>query len=245
METAADRLKWARRQAGYGSAASFARAAGVPEVTYRAHEKGLEGSGGRGLSERAARDYAHHLGIDWVWLMTGAGQPATGGPTDPATFPAPALLAEREIKSAPPELPGAASFPRDVPVRGIAVGGDDGHFEFNGEVVDYARRPPGIAGARNVFAIYVRGSSMAPRFEEGELVFVHPDRPPVPGCDVLVELHGEAGQPGLCFIKRLVRRTASRLVLAQFNPPREDLAFESGRVRNLFRILTPGDLFGV
>ena len=238
MDTPADRLKWARRQAGYASAAAFARAAGVPEVTYRAHEKGLQGSGGRGLSERAARDYAERLGVDWAWLMTGAGAPE-------GTGEAAALPPEREVKAAPPDLPGPSSFPRDVPVRGIAVGGADGHFEFNGEIVDYARRPPGISGAKNVFAIYVRGSSMAPRFEEGELVFVHPDRPPLPGCDVLLELQAAEGEAGHCFVKRLVRRTGSKLVLAQFNPPRDDIEIPLARVRGLFRILTPSELFGV
>ena len=240
METPADRLKWARRQAGYASAAAFARAAGIPEVTYRAHEKGLQGSGGRGLSERAARDYAGRLGIDWAWLMTGAGEPRGRGETETAPLPP-----EREVKAAALEVPGPASFPRDVPVRGIAVGGDEGHFAFNGEVVDYARRPPGISGAKNVFAIYVRGSSMAPRFEEGELLFVHPDRPPLPGCDVLLELKADEGEAGQCFVKRLVRRGPSKLTLAQFNPPRDDIEVPLAQVRGLFRILTPSELFGV
>ena len=249
MKTPAERLRWARRQAGFGSAAAFARALGIPEVTYRAHEKGHTGTGGRGLSERAARDYARRLGVDWAWLLTGAGEPggAQALPERPAPVPA-----ERETKAAasstpapPPEIPGPASFPRDVPVRGIAVGGAEGHFEFNGEVVDYARRPPGISAARNVFAIYIRGDSMAPRFEEGELVFVHPDRPPVPGCDVLVELHGDDGEPGPCLVKRLVRRGGSELILAQFNPPRDDIALPLAQVRNIFRILTPGELLGV
>ncbi len=241
METPAERLRWARRRAGFGSAAAFARALGIPEVTYRAHEKGHAGTGGRGLSERAARDYARHLGVDWAWLVTGAGEPggAQAVPQRPAPVPA-----DLETKAAP-EIPGPATFPRDVPVRGIAVGGAEGHFEFNGEVVDYARRPPGISAARNVFAIYIRGESMAPRFEEGELVFVHPDRPPLPGCDVLLELQADEGETGHCFVKRLVRRGSSKLVLAQFNPPRDDIALPLAQVRNLFRILTPGELLGV
>ncbi|MFG0286258.1 MAG: helix-turn-helix transcriptional regulator, partial [Phycisphaerales bacterium JB039] len=197
-------------------------------------------SGGRGLSEEAARAYARLLGVDWAWLLTGAGEPNAAAPSDGA-LGAPPPNAEGEAL----DLPAAGAMPRSVPVRGTAVCGDDGDFEFNGEVVDYVRRPPGIAAARNIFAIYVTGDSMAPRFEAGELVFVHPDRPPVSGCDVLVELHGHDGQPGACYIKRLLRRTPTKLVLRQFNPPRDDIEFGLEQIRVLYRILTPSELMGV
>jgi len=142
------------------------------------------------------------------------------------------------------DIPSVAGMKRDLEVRGTAVGGDDASFEFNGDVVDYVRRPPGLAGARKAFAIYITGSSMSPRFEEGEIVFVHPGRPATPGCDVVVELHGRDGEPGPCYVKRLVRRTPTKLALAQFNPPK-DLQVELSRVRVVYRILTPAELLGV
>lgn len=142
-------------------------------------------------------------------------------------------------------VPAAANLMRDVEVRGVAVGGKESCFEFNGEVVDRVRRPPGIAGASNVFAIYVVGQSMSPRFEEGELVFVHPGRPATSGCDVIVELHGRNGDPGQCYIKRLVKRTPTRTVLQQFNPARDDIAFDNDNIRAMYRILTASELLGV
>ncbi len=142
-------------------------------------------------------------------------------------------------------VPPTASLQRDVEVRGVAVGGDDSCFEFNGEVVDRVRRPPGIAGASNVFAIYVVGQSMSPRFEEGEIVFVHPGRPARSGCDVIVELHGHDGDPGQCYIKRLVKKTPTRTVLQQFNPARDDIAFDNDNIRAMYRILTASELLGV
>lgn len=260
--TPAERLRWARRRAGYASAAAFARAAEVPEVTYRAHEKGPRAVGGRGLSERSARTYAERLGVSWAWLLTGVGNPQDRDPATetrraPQTAGAEAgnagtvaVLPARAPGNGAPhaervELPPVAAMTRDVPVRGIAVGGDDGCFEYNGEVVDYVLRPPGIERARNVFAIYVHGSSMAPRFEEGDLVFVHPGRPPVNGCDVLVELTGEDESHGPCYIKRLVRRTPTKLVLQQFNPARSDIEIPLKRLRVLYRILTPAELLGI
>ena len=205
LDQPSERLRWAREQAGFPSAAALARAMNVPEVTYRAHEKGPRAVGGRGLSETTARSYARHLGVSWAWLMTGIGEPFDDPGKGRRRADAPGPAQERATTSdSAPAVPAPASLPRDVPLRGIAVGGDDGSFEFNGEIVDYVLRPPGIARARDVFAVYVVGDSMAPRYEEGDLVFVHPGRPPHSGCDVLVELLEEETEPGPCLIKRLV-----------------------------------------
>ncbi|MEM7173507.1 MAG: S24 family peptidase, partial [Pseudomonadota bacterium] len=140
-------------------------------------------------------------------------------------------------------LPPRAGMERDLEVRGTAVGGEDAAFEFNGETVEYVCRPPGLTGNRKAFALYVVGESMSPRFEEGELVFVHPGRPAKPGNDVVVELHGRDGEAGNCYIKRLVARTPSKLVLSQFNPAK-NIDFPLAQVRNVLRILTPGELLG-
>ena len=232
------RLRWAREQAGFASAAAFARSMDVPEVTYRAHEKGPRAAGGRGLSEQTARTYARQLGVSWAWLLTGFGDANAPDALDEG----PDAAAASEVQVA---LPPLGTLRRDVPLRGVAVGGEDGAFEFNGEIVDYVLRPPGIVRARDVFAIYVVGSSMAPRYEEGDLVFVHPGRPAHGGCDVLVELKAEAREPSPCLIKRLVRRDQNSLLLEQFNPPRRDIEIPLSQVRLLYRILTSAELLGL
>lgn len=65
-ERPADRLAKAREQAGYDSAAAFARAHDLPEPTYRSHE-----NGSRALTLRAARQYGPLLGVSSTWLMFG------------------------------------------------------------------------------------------------------------------------------------------------------------------------------
>jgi phage repressor protein C with HTH and peptisase S24 domain len=132
---------------------------------------------------------------------------------------------------------------RDVEVRGVALGGSEGTFLFNGEVVDYMPRAPGLIGAPNAFALYVIGDSMAPRYEPGDMIFLDPGRPVRAGDDVVVELAGEHGEPGRCYIKRLIRRTPTRLVLKQFNPGQE-LLFATKDVRAIHRILSVGELIG-
>lgn len=143
------------------------------------------------------------------------------------------------------ELPGNSVFTRDLPVYGVAVGGSEGDFSFNGTIVDYVRRPPMLGKIGNAFGVYVIGDSMSPRFDHGDLVFVHPGRPAQPGNDVIVELHGEHGEPGPCYIKRLVRRSPGLVRLAQFNPARDDIVIESSRIKAIYRILTAAELLGV
>ena len=84
---------------------------------------------------------------------------------------------------------------------------------------------------------------MSPRFESGDLVYVHPGRPIRPGDDVVVELQSEDGDASPCYVKRVVRRTPLRLVLKQFNPARE-IVFPLELVRNVYRILDTPDLIG-
>jgi transcriptional regulator with XRE-family HTH domain len=63
----AERLRRARL-ARYRSAARFAAAVGVPQSTYRMHE-----AGHRTLTIDVAKQYAAGLGVDFVWLLHGAG----------------------------------------------------------------------------------------------------------------------------------------------------------------------------
>lgn len=136
--------------------------------------------------------------------------------------------------------------PRDVPVRGTAVGGGDGDgdFRFNGDTIDYAPRPPGIASRKDVYALYVENDSMSPKYEPGERLYVDPHRSPRPMDYVVVELHGEDGEPGKGFIKRLVKRTPTKVVVSQFNPAKE-LEFEAAQVRRLHRVIPYDELLGV
>lgn len=69
MREPSERLRWAREQAGYGSAADAARALNLDQPTYFAHE-----NGSRGLS-RAGRRYADFYRVSLEWLLTGRGDP--------------------------------------------------------------------------------------------------------------------------------------------------------------------------
>ena len=146
----------------------------------------------------------------------------------------------------PPLLPQRHEMPRDVPVFGTAMGANgDGAFTINlGGQVDMVRRGPGIASNRGVFAIYVEGESMAPRFQPGELVYLDKNRPIRTGDDVVlvVEMPGKGDEPR-AYLKRLVRRTADRWICEQFNPPK-DVEFQVTALKDKFRVLTLNEVMG-
>lgn len=146
----------------------------------------------------------------------------------------------------PPRLPPSHEMPRDIPVYGTAMGANgDGAFTINlmGEV-DRARRGPGIMNSRGVFAIYVEGESMAPRFEPGELVYLDENRPIRVGDDVVLVVESPMkGEPPRSYLKRLVRRTADRWICEQFNPPKT-VEFDVASLKGSFRVLRLHEVMG-
>lgn len=149
-------------------------------------------------------------------------------------------LGDAEIVTGPAPLP---TGPMDVQLLGVAYGGDDGDFTFNGEVAGYVRRPPGIAHLRNVFALNILSDSMIPRYDPGEMIYAGGTEP-VPGDHIVVELFGdEEGQAGKSYIKKLKRRTAKEIIVEQYNPPKE-IAFDRYSVKRLLRVIPLKELFG-
>lgn len=165
------------------------------------------------------------------------GVPVTALPTDDET-PAPSIAGN------PVPYAATAALPIDVPVYGVAVGGADGDFRFNGQIVDYVRRPPGIASQRNVYALWIMGDSMSPWNKDGDLIYVSPVRPPITGDHVVIQLQDTAdGEPGLAMVKLLVGKTPTQLKLAQYNPTRE-FTLAQTKVKSVHKVLSLRELLG-
>jgi phage repressor protein C with HTH and peptisase S24 domain len=151
-------------------------------------------------------------------------------------------------KGAPPPRvgrPWAPFVPDKMPVYGAAQGGSEGSFPWNGEVVDYVSRPTHLAGATDAYAVYVAGSSMEPRYYAGELVHIHPGKPVTTGAFVLVQVKPESeGEAPRAFIKRLVRRTATKVTFEQFNPPKE-LDIKAADIKSMHRIVGTAESGGL
>jgi phage repressor protein C with HTH and peptisase S24 domain len=138
--------------------------------------------------------------------------------------------------------PAPVAGPRDLPVVGTAVAGADGMFLMNGQIHDYIERPPSLQGVAGAYAVYVADRSMEPRYFAGETLHVHPGRP-IPQGDnsfVVVQLKPEVeGEAPKALVKQFIRRTATRLMLRQYNPP-ADLEFDTDAVASVHLIIWAG-----
>lgn len=142
------------------------------------------------------------------------------------------------------DLPAHGDLPRDVPVYGVAVGGNDATFRLESQAVDYVRRAPGIMYSKQVFAFYVANDSMEPAWRHGALILCDAGRQPRIGDDVVIELKPKFdGDPSGCLLKRLVRRTADKVIVEQFNPAAR-IEIPMSEVVRLVRVLNNDDLFG-
>lgn len=132
----------------------------------------------------------------------------------------PRLLRPEPNASSP--MPAPEFSRKRLPVYGQAIGGDDGRFAFNGELIDTVSCPPGLENVPNAYAVFVSGESMVPAYRPGDTVWVHPTRPPRRGDDVVVQMHpANSDDPVEGYIKEFVSWTPTMLVLKQHNPARE------------------------
>ena len=86
---------------------------------------------------------------------------------------------------------------------------------------------------------------MEPRYYAGELVHIHPGKPVTTGSFVLVQVRPEAeGDAPRAFMKRLVRRTATKVTFEQFNPPKE-LDIKASDILSMHRIVGSAESGGL
>lgn len=154
----------------------------------------------------------------------------------------------------PFQMEGASSrrMQQDVPVYGTALGAAE-VFEGEaieqttlntGDVVTYFKRPVILDGRADVYGIFIQGSSMAPRYKDGEKAFVETKRPPRNGDDVVVYLREPDDVDGerdvAALIKELVRRTSTYIELMQHNPPKT-FRLPIERYSKVHRIIPPSE----
>lgn len=134
-------------------------------------------------------------------------------------------------------IPGLA-----VPVYGVAAASVVGSFEIS-EQIDMVRRPPGLPNATNLYALYVHGESMSPRYRSGDLIFVLPTRPARAGDDVIIQTRMHDGAPTQSWLKELDQITDEVVVAKQLNPSSK-IDFKRSTVVGVHRVLTMRELFG-
>lgn len=187
---------------------------------------------------------ADMLGTSINWLMNAEGNPARDY-LDKLIAEAPPRPADASVRRAGVMAPRRDEMPQDVPVMGNAAAGNKADFTLSGQIIDYVRRPLGIARQYGVFGLYVVGNSMVPKYEDGNLVFASSARAPVIGDYVVVEMKPAIdGEAHLGFIKRLVKRTGNKIICEQYNPAKQ-VEFDVRQVVALHRVIPLEELLGV
>lgn len=70
-----ERLRWARLQAGFDIQVAAAESLGMKAQTYRTYERAPDEAGARSFDHNLARRFATKFKVNWVWLLTGEGDP--------------------------------------------------------------------------------------------------------------------------------------------------------------------------
>jgi phage repressor protein C with HTH and peptisase S24 domain len=158
----------------------------------------------------------------------------------------PAQANSQGVRSkAAPELPARQDMPLDVPVMGTAAGSHlRGAFELGSGVVDYVRRPSTLNGSRDVYALYVEGSSMEPQYFPGDLIYVHPHKPPRTGDIVVVQCKNADHEPTEATLGVFRKKSGQFVTIGKRNPVADiDIAIET--VKSIHKVLSVNELFGV
>lgn len=159
----------------------------------------------------------------------------------------PLILTTEGMSSATPPrtLSDFSEFARDLPVHEGALCGEDGAFEFENQAADQAPRPPRLANVKEAYALLIRGDSMSPWKEQGDMVYVHP-RLPVRASDyVVIQLKPKhQGDPNPAYVKRLLGENTKEIRVQQFHP-QKTLVFPRSKIFSVHRIMKPEELLGL
>jgi phage repressor protein C with HTH and peptisase S24 domain len=172
------------------------------------------------------------LGVTVEWLVTGNDSPA-----------APAIKSDVRPATAP--IPRHVEMAKDVPVLGTAAGSHlRGAFQIESSIIDYVRRPPSLAAARDIYALYVEGTSMEPQFNPGDLVYIHPHKPPRIGDAIVVQARNAEHDPVEATIGVFMGRSTEFVSIGKHNPKAKvDLPRQF--VMAIHKVLTNNELYGI
>jgi phage repressor protein C with HTH and peptisase S24 domain len=190
--------------------------------TYMAHENGQNG-----IRPEPAVEYAKAYNVEPGWILTGVGTGPRKTDSPVAAIPATSIGTERHTDK--------------IRVLGMAECGPDGWALWNGEVVDMVERPANLAGVPNAYAVFITGDSMEPRYLPGEIAFIHPGKPVTPGAFVLVQMNPKNGETvPRAFLKRLVRRSGSKVVVGQIHPEKT-FDLKPSEILSMHRVVGSGE----
>lgn len=158
MNSLGERLRYAREKLGL-SQGGLAEKLGVSQQAVQNVETG------RARKPRYLFEASRILGVSYDWLLFGVDEQR-------------AFSAQRSKRSSFSAVFEAQPIVPDSQIKVLDVARIEGElFGLTGGIADYVPRPRLLDGVDQAYAIYVQDAYMAPRYQEGELVFTHPGKP--------------------------------------------------------------------
>jgi SOS-response transcriptional repressor LexA len=130
------------------------------------------------------------------------------------------------------EEPGPADQADAIPVYGAARDGGDQEMHLDGRPIDWVLRPPFLRNVRQAYAMQVLGDSMRPMYRAGQLLYVNPFRVARPEMGVVIYKRN-----GAVLVKELVRRTAARLVVQEYQPKEREFALAADDIQTIHTVV--------
>lgn len=144
----AERLRVARREAGFAYPGDAADSMGIPRPTYYAHENGQ-----KGLARGAAR-YAERFRVSLDWLLRGRGDMTTGITSIPLMGLVGAGSQVEPIGDTVAASIGEIDLPDGEHMGALIVRGDSQYPRYmDGEIILYDRRPEAPGRLTNHYAV--------------------------------------------------------------------------------------------
>jgi phage repressor protein C with HTH and peptisase S24 domain len=106
-----------------------------------------------------------------------------------------------------------------LPLYGAVQAGIGEDISDLTDPIDAIDTPSWLASVPDAYAVFVSGTSMAPRFNPREICYVHPGRPYRAGDYVVVQLSANGSTHAI--VKQFIELTDTHVVLRQHNPDRE------------------------
>ena len=183
-------------------------------------------------------DIAGALEVSLEWLLTG------NTPNVAETEKTRTNSKMSDVKFTNGTLSPRQYMPQEVPVMGTAAcNSDNGSFKLDTSIIDYVHRPPALLMTKDLYALYVEGDTMEPRFNAGDLVFVHPHKPVRIGDSVVVQIAKTIDEPIEAMIAVLAKRTSHEVVLKKYNPEKI-INFDNANIVSIHKIFEMRELFG-
>ena len=137
------------------------------------------------------------------------------------------------------DFPVTAPQDKKLPLYGAAQAGLGAQIIDIANPIDQIDAPSFISNVTDAYAVYIVGDAMMPRFNAGEVVFVHPHRPVKNGSDVVVQLN--VNDQRHAFVLEYVSASDTKLIAKQHNPDKQ-ITFDSVNIHAVHSVI--GSYFG-